>query len=210
MACTCSCCAARVWASLNNELLIGWGSGTPCGAKPGMRTEGCAILDSSGWVVRTRGHKRVARVAVGRYDVEQPGAGVGHAEREDNGRRFAPLVASGEALHALQLPGLLVQTRQRQSLILRVEDVLHLHERRTGGVVARTAHCRAYPAEPRTRRKLVFPALQSWFGARKVRRRSLEIPKGRATLDICGLPRMDIWSRKIALCEDDFAAFSAI
>ena len=97
MACTCSCCAARVWASLNNELLIGWGSGTPCGAKPGMRTEGCAILDSSGWVVRTRGHKRVARVAVGRYDVEQPGAGVGHAEREDNGRRFAPLVASGEA-----------------------------------------------------------------------------------------------------------------
>lgn len=150
MACTCSC-AARVWASLNNELLIGWGSGTPCGAKPGMRTEGCANLDSSGWVVRTRGHKRVARVAVGRYDVEQPGAGVGHAEREDNGRRFAPLVASGEALHALQLPGLLVQTRQRQSRILRVEDVLHLHERRTGGVVARTAHCRAFPAEPRTR-----------------------------------------------------------
>ena len=79
LACTCSC-AARAWASLNNELLIGWGSGTPCGAKPGMRTEGCAILDSSGWVVRTRGHKRVARVAVGRYDVEQPGAGVGHAE----------------------------------------------------------------------------------------------------------------------------------
>lgn len=151
MACTCSCCAARVWASLNNELLIGWGSGTPCGAKPGMRTEGCAILDSSGWVVRTRGHKRLARVAVGRYDVEQPGAGVGHAEREDNGRRFAPLVASGEALHALQLPGLLVQTRQRQSRILRVEDVLHLHERRAGGVVARTAHCRAFPAEPRTR-----------------------------------------------------------
>ena len=58
--------------------------------------------------------------------------------------------------------------------------------------------------------RLFFPALQSWFGARKVRRRSLEIPKGRATLDICGLPRMDFWSRKIALCEDDFAAFSAI
>ena len=157
MACTCSC-AARAWASLNNELLIGWGSGTPCGAKPGMRTEGCVILHSSGWVIRTRGRKRVARVAVGRYDAEQPGAGVGHAEREGQ-RTHAPLVASGEALHALQLPSLLVQTRQRQSLILRVEDVMHLHERRTGGVVARTVHCRAYPAEPRTRRKIVFPGV---------------------------------------------------
>lgn len=78
MACTCSC-AARAWASLNNELLICWGNGTPCGAKPGMRTEGPVILHSSGWVVRTHGHKRVARVAVGRYDAERPGAGVGHA-----------------------------------------------------------------------------------------------------------------------------------
>ena len=48
------------------------------------------------------------------------------------------MVARREALHSvLQLPGLLVQTRQRQSRILSDEQVLHLHQRPAGGGDAR-------------------------------------------------------------------------
>ena len=48
------------------------------------------------------------------------------------------VVARREALHSvLQLPGLLVQTRQRQSRILSAEQVLHLYQRPAGGGDAR-------------------------------------------------------------------------